>query len=190
MAVNLFERGIFKVSPEDGQYMKYEGWRNVPTSLITNVQKMRGTVTLQTSTVTYDVDYVDIPIVEGELGAGDVVYLQLNCHNTSNQTIKYRLDIDGVTAPQVSEEGNVGTAKYMFAELHSGTSPVESFTIYFMLSHTDNAPSHSDTIRTGNTSDTDYIKKPHTYRLNCKFGGVADVECKVGYIIYKIVEPS
>jgi len=146
-----------------------------------------GTITLLTTTATFDVNYADVDIAAGDLTASDLVVIKVLVKNNSNKNAEIRIDTENVDTP------TDGTA------VGCSTGLSGSLDWQGMQSGGDNT--RIDLIQTSVASTTVTTKAMHldpneanvfttafTIRINTRYTAQpADVNTTFKYLVYAVI---
>lgn len=143
-----------------------------------------GTVTIATTTATYDVNYADVAVSAG--ASTDLIVVDIWTEASGNQTVNLNLCINDVTNPATVTAKNLAAGTLCHIRYYLMQMPKANATININQQIMSNAILDliSDAIATG---DADVFTTAFTIRLNYKFAvQPSNATCLVAYKVQRI----
>ena len=147
-----------------------------------------GTVTVQTTTTAYDVDFADISIAAGDLTANDTIIIEYMANNVSNKAIDSKINFNNITTPgsyielsTVLETVNSGGGTYKLIQDPKTSDIIIGSHVKLTNITMDEITSSYD------TNDPNIFTTAFTIRLNFKNATQpADVTTVIRWVAYRI----
>ena len=142
-----------------------------------------GTVTLQSTTDSYDTDYVDISIGAGDLIANDIIQIHLMTKNTdSAYDVMARVDISGTSSTgTLMSEGSIANqtdAGMMIIGISQDGAVNDQLNAACVCSFLEASTSEGSL----DTNDANIFTTAFTIRLNFKWSAAASQAANVRYV--------
>jgi len=145
-----------------------------------------GTITLQTTTTAYDVDFADVSIAAGALTANDIIVIEL-VGSASDQAVIAQLGINDVTSTGTLFDSTIITASDTgWTTFKVRENPTANDVLVGTFASVDSGSTVGDDVDTHDTNDANVMTTAFTIRINLRQGSSASANSPFNYTVYAV----